>query len=222
MIENEVQPGLWAEPHFLQFKNMPFVGVDDGRISPLEDTGPSVVGHVNMAMDEIARLILVNQIQQTLKSLMCPVAVVSVSKGRGVGDNNVYTSGTPQLKAQLPNAPCHLPLAVLMGAAVVKKTAAQTEDAQAFDGEQLVLNAIAALRRILFIAPVMISVDVQQRSAAHGNQKAEITGVQIAAGENQVDPIQTAGLVVIPEGRTFFVGKKQDLHSRRPSFSGKI
>jgi hypothetical protein len=139
---------------------MTLICVDNGCAAALEDAGAPLIGHVDMTVNEIARLILIDQVQQALEAPVSPIAVISALKSRGMGYNDVHSAGSPQFKTQFPDAPCHLPLAVLVGASAVQGAAAQPQDSQSVDSDQLVLDTITAFRRILVIASVMVPVNV--------------------------------------------------------------
>ena len=89
---------------------------------------------------------------------------------------------------------------------MIPKTAAQTKNAHTVIGDHPIVNAVAPLRRAPGIAGIVISVDIQNRGTAHGDEKAQIAGLQIAAGQDQVVVLQPPGQVVVPQGGTFFIG----------------
>ena len=74
------------------------------------------------------------------------------------------------------------------------------------EGDNVIVNAVTALRGERAVKGVMISMDVQHRAPGHGYQKTEVTGLQIPAGENQIVLPQPPRLVVIPQSRTFLIG----------------
>ena len=69
----------------------------------------------------------------------------------------------------------------------------------------------------------MIAVDVEQRAVAHGDEEAQILGLQISGGQDHVKSVQIARPVVLPEIPVLLVRHQKDPHScLSPSFSGGI
>ena len=67
---------------------------------------------------------------------------------------------------------------------LVAHTAPQAQDADALVGVQLVLHADAALRGHIGVPVVVVAVDIEHRRVGKGDNKGQIPGVQIAAGED--------------------------------------
>ena len=109
----------------------------------------------------------------------------------------------------------HLGLRILVWAAAILDASAQAQNPEALEVDNAVLRALAALRRMPVIGLVVIAVDVEHRSVGKGGDKGQIFGVQVAAGENQVDSLQAASVQIIPKPRRLLVGQRQNLH--RPS-----
>ena len=89
---------------------------------------------------------------------------------------------------------------------MIPAAAAQTQNPQTVEGDNVIVNAVAALRGKLAVKGVMISMDVEHRAPGHGYQKTEVTGFQIPAGENQIVLPQPSRLIVIPQSGTFLIG----------------
>ena len=158
-----------------------------------------------MPMDQVPGPVLVHQIQQTLKPLVGVILPVSIAHDGRVGQHNVHAPRPPEAPPQPPDPAGHLGLRVLVGPSAVLHTPPQAQNAQALHRHQAVLHAVAALRRVPVIGLVVIPVDVEQGLAAHGHQEAEVFGVQVPAGEDQVDAVQAARAVVVPQVLALFI-----------------
>ena len=119
----------------------------------------AAVFHVNMAVDEIAGLVAVEQRQKRLKAHVRVIVRVAESPRRGVRHHDIHAARAADLPAELPDAVFHLVFGILVLAARVQAAPAQPHDAQAVIYDQLVFDAVAALGR----TPVIIAVVV----AAH-------------------------------------------------------
>ena len=54
---------------------------------------------------------------------------------------------------------------------------------------------------------VVVPVDVEQGLPRHGHQEGEILGAQVPAGEDQVNAVQAARTVVVPQVLALFIGQ---------------
>ena len=100
---------------------------------------------------------------------------------------------------QKPEYPAaHFRFAVLMLSRMIPAAATETADAKTVVFHDMAIDTVAALRGIALIAAIMISMDVKHRASGHGYKKAQIIRLQIAAGDDQLDPIQPFGQKVIP------------------------
>ena len=88
----------------------------------------------------------------------------------------------------------------------------EPQDPEPFNLDELAVDAVTALGRELFIAAVMISVYIQQGSPAHGDKKAQVLGLQVSGRQDQIDPVQPAGAIKIPEIWALLIGDQQQLH----------
>ena len=86
--------------------------------------------------------------------------------------------------------------------------------------DQLVIDAIAAFGRESVIAGIVISVNIQHRTPGHGHQKAQVFGLQITAGDDEIIVLQSAGLIVAPQRLLLFIGHSQNFHSSPSLFTG--
>ena len=159
-------------------------------------------------MHQIPGLILIQQREKGLEAPMGHIVLIPEAPHRGMGQHNIHPAGQGQLEPQPVNAPAHLLFRILMGPAVIQGAAAQTQNAQPAHSDQLPVNALAALRRPLGIAAVVVAVYIKQGPVGHGHQEAEILCLQVTGGENQVDAFQPSRRVIIPQKSIFFVGNQ--------------
>ena len=150
-----------------------------------------------MAVQHIARRILIHQPEKGVKALVRQIFCVSQTTGRGMGHQNVHPAGTANLPGQVAGPLFHLLLRILMRAGSVTHRAAQSGNAQSLDIYHGVLNALAAFRRYILITGIVVAMHVQHRHRRKGGQKREVSGIQIPAGDHQIIALQFAGLIVL-------------------------
>lgn len=120
---------------------------------------------MHVAVNMVLRLVLVQEIVEALKAAVREVVRVAPARGGRVAEQDIDAAGLGDLPPDPAQTAFHLPLGILMRSAVIHRTAAHAEDAQPLYGHELVLDAVAALGRGLFIAPVVIAADIQHRRA---------------------------------------------------------
>ena len=169
---------------------------------------------MHVPVDEVARVKAVEQLVEASEAPVRRIVRVSQIAERRMGQHDVHAARQKDTRPEAHQPLCHLPFGVLVRAAAVADAAAEAENAQPVDFDQPVLNAVAALGRMRIIAAVMIAAHIQQRRAPHCHKEGKIVRVQIAAGQNQVDPVQTARLIIVPKVLAFHVGQKKQLHAR--------
>ena len=135
---------------------------------------------------------------------------------RGVGHQDVHAPRLADGPAQAKNPAPHLPVRILVGAGMILPAAPQAHDPQAVVFHDLAVNVVAALGRDPLIDSVVVSRYIQHRAPGHGYQKAQIAGIQISAGNNQLVVRQPPGDIVIPQSGTGFIRDYQDLHGLFP------
>lgn len=151
-------------------------------------------------MHEPPGLVLLHQVVEDGKALVGLVKAVVQPLGRGVGQQNVDAPHPVRFEPQPPCPPLHLLFAVLeLCAGVVAQTAPQPHDAQALPHIHLVVHADAAAGLPLFVAAVVVAVDIQDGGRGKVGQVLQIFLGQIAAGEDQVDPLQPFSGAVVPQ-----------------------
>ena len=126
---------------------------------------------MHMTMDEIAWLIPVEQRQKRLEAHMRVIVPVADAPYRGVRHHDVHAACPADLPAELPDAVFHLALGILILAARIQAASAQPRNAQAVEHDQLIFNAVAALRRTPVIIAVVVAAHIIKRRAAKRSQK---------------------------------------------------
>ena len=111
---------------------------------------------------------------------------------------NVESAPQNQLRHQLEHALLHFPFGILMCARLILHAAAQTENPDAVMDVDLVFYADASLRLLARIAGIMIAMNIQDGSAREAGQEGQIRRGQIAAGDDQINPLQPALVQMIP------------------------
>ena len=138
---------------------------------------------------------------------MGQILLVAEALGRGVGHHHVHAAAFPQGEAETGDPFDHLPLRELLGGVgPILKAAAQAQNAQASVDDQLIVDAVAALRRAAGISLVVVPVDVEEGGMGHGDQKGKVVRLQIPGGQDEIVPVQPPGPVVVPQGRALLVG----------------
>ena len=174
-----------------------------------------------MAVDKIAGAVAVHQGVEGVEAHVGQVLPVIQPQGGGVGQQDVKPALAHQGQLPLPHPPVHLPLGILvLPLLLIPHGAPQAQDAHPFVGVDLVLHADTALRRHRVVTVVVVAVDVEHRPVGKGGDKGQIAGVQVAAGEDQVDPLQALGVKVVPEPQGLLVRQRQNLHRPSSPFSG--
>jgi hypothetical protein len=169
------------------FQHIALTGVDDlcfvvGAYPGFVDA----VTQVDMAVEQVLGLIFFQEGEEGFKATVGIVVQIAHSSGGCVGHNDVYTAGSPDLEAELPDPFLHFTLGVLVVAGMIPGTAAQTQDPQTVIANQMTVDTVAALRRFAGVGGVVVSMDVKQRAVSHGHKKREVRCLQVAGGDDQV------------------------------------
>ena len=118
-----------------------------------------------------------------------------------------------QFEPQLCGPALHLPLRVLVLPRAVAHGTAQPQDPYPFMDINLILNADTSLRRNAFIFAVMVPMYIQNRYGRESHQKGKVVRIQISAGYDQVDSIQFALFIKIPQILRLLIRNCQYLHT---------
>ena len=118
------------------------------------------VAQMNMTVEQIFGVILVQQLDESLETLVSRVGVVAQSFRRGMGHHDVHTAQLPQGVAQEADPAAHLGFGVLVGAFVIPAAATQSQDPQSTVLDDGIVDAVTALRRVGRVACIVVSVDL--------------------------------------------------------------
>ena len=165
-------------------------------------------------------MVLVQQREQCVKADVGWVLPVAHASGGRMGHHNVHPACLPKGIAQLPDAPAHLCVGVLVSPRMILAAASKPQNPDPVDHHQGIVNAVAALRGPGGITVVVIAVDVKHRTPGHGYEKGQIIRPQVPAGQNEVIILQLSGPIIIPEALVFLVGNCQNSHSPSSFSSG--
>ena len=163
-------------------------------------------------MDVVAGPVFVQKCPQSREAPVGDILTVPQSLGRSVGDENVNAPCLADGPAHFENAAPHLPVCVLVLTRMVFEAAPQTHDPHTVVFHHAAVDAVAALGWVAAVAGVVVPVDIEHGAPGHGHQKAQIAGLQVPAGYDQLIVSQTARHIVVPKGGAFFVGEKEYLH----------
>ena len=155
-----------------QVEDIALIAVDELRLGVLA-VSPGIVAvvHMDMAVEQIVRLISFQQLPKGLKAPMGKGLFIAAVSHRGVGHNNIHTSASPQAETKFSHPGAHLLFCVLVRPAGIAVASAETCQAQVSVGKDGVFNAQTALRRPLRIVAVMVAMDIDNRGSAHGHKE---------------------------------------------------
>ena len=167
-----------------------------------------------MSVNEKLRPVLLQQFAEHLEAGMAEIIRIIVkSRHRCVCDQNIKASGAPELALQSADTPLHVLFLILEIAVAVAHGAAESGNAQpAFVYIDIILNADAALRRLDRILFVVIAVDVEQRQIGNCLNEREILCLQVTGRDNQVNVLECARFIIIPEILCLFVRHYENIH----------
>ena len=101
-----------------------------------------------MPVQKQARMVLVYQPAERLKSRMRTVFHVAEPSRRSVGDNDIHSARPFQGEAELCYPPLHLFFGILMRALVIPETSPETQDPHAVIYDKMAVNILAAFGRL--------------------------------------------------------------------------
>lgn len=171
--------------------------VDNFGISPLGVLRDiHAVVSMDMPMNKIRRLISVDQFHEALKALVGGGIYIVDMAGGGVGEKDIKTVVSPQLRFQLPNSAAHLIFRIHIFAISIAVGTSQSQNPHPLADNNAIFGTNAALWRPLGIAVIMVSPDVDHRTAGQGDKELQIALPQITTGQDQVKLIQPSRLIV--------------------------
>jgi len=195
--------------------------VDRLRIPPLADAFKVVlIVLMHMSVNEQFRMVFVDQPVEHIESGMRQIGVVAELIGGGMGQQNIEAAIPPELEAQFFDALAHLAFGVHVRPLAVAHAAAKAENAQTVVLVNRILDADAALGRILRVSAVVVAVDVEDGRSGKAGEEGEIVCRQIAAGEDQIDVLEPASVEMIPQAGICLIGEQKNLHDAHPLLPG--
>ena len=204
-------------------KNITPGGIDDLCIpaaeAPLEAAG---IALVDVPVDENCRPVFLDQFQEGLVPSVRDIFLVSVSPYRCMCQDDIHSAGFTDLSAEFTDSAFHLPLAIRIEAFIVDHRSSKAKDTQSFHRNKTVLDTVTAFGRVLQIAAVMVAMDIKKGAVCHRNEETQILRLEIAGGQDQIDPRQFPGLVIVPQCFILFIRDRKNFHSVSSSFSGGI
>ena len=157
-----------------------------------------------MSMKEQGWVEEVQQAVEGLKAGMGQIPAVHHAKA-WEWSARMSNPGSRAASGPASRARIHISRSVYWCPPAVPHGAAQPQDAYPLILVQAVLHTQAAGGWSFPILAVVIPVDIQDGAAGEGGQEGEIAGVQVAAGEDQVQSLQLAGGIEVPECPGFTV-----------------
>ena len=120
-------------------------------------------------MEEIARLVLVQQARKALETAMGEGVKIVKMPGGGVREKEVKAPVKPQGTRQLLNPALHLPFRIKVHPVPIAERTAKAQNPDAVVYINLIFHADAAFRRVRGVHLIVIAPDVQERTARHGH-----------------------------------------------------
>ena len=143
-------------------------GVDDGcAAAVLRERLKVPIGLVDVAVNEVFGFPLFEQSVKTVKTQMRQVIHIPIPAGRRVCEKDVKAVHETDASFSFSDSPGHLRLIELVISGSVPHAAAETENTHSFEIEDGIFNTYAALRRIFFIARIMVPANIEQRTVRH-------------------------------------------------------
>jgi len=95
---------------------------------------------------------------------------------------------------------------------VVPDGALDAEDADAAVVHQPAVDVFAAAGRLAAEVAVVVATHVQHAGVETIGEVGQVVGLQVAAGQDQVDVAPAVGVEMLSESAAFLVGDGEDLH----------
>ena len=112
---------------------------------------------------------------------------------------------SPEFPFRGPKALLHLLLIKLVGTAAVPAATPEAVKTQAMERLEAVFDTDAPFGRPLFIDAVVVAANIKQRAVAYCYEILQIIGVQIPAGQDEVEVLQELSPAPVPQMHIFFV-----------------
>lgn len=200
MVKDNILSGSAFLCRCIILKNAVFIGVDDfcSFIFVIAVKIAAVV-LMYMSVDEIAGLVTVQQVAESLKTPVGKIFAIVNVPGRRMGQQDIDTAMAKERERSLFGPAVHFLLFILVLSVIVIHGAAKSQNADTLMNVELVIHADAAFRWFTFILRVVVAVHIQYRRMGHGDQEGKILRPEISGGQDQVDVREFLFFVVIPE-----------------------
>ena len=114
-----------------------------------------------------------------------------------------------KLQPELPHPVLHLPLRILEFPGAITHRTAKPQNPHSLVNIDLIVNTDTPVRRDLPVFLIMVPVYIQNRHGCKSRQKGKISGIQVSAGNNQINSRKLTFLKIIPQiGRLFIRNRK--------------
>lgn len=149
---------------------------------------------MDMAMNEIARMIFIYQPAEAFESLMAGIFRIMNVSWRSMCNHYINTTPPPECRTQSTDDGAHLPLGVLMGTAIVPMRSFQPQDFYSFESHQAAVQVIAAFRRFIIIPNIMVAPYIVKGGFQKMSQSRKVFRRKVAAGNNEIDTFKQVRL----------------------------
>ena len=161
-------------------------------------------------------LIHIVYVAEGLEALVEQIRTVAQPQCRRMGDKQINALAAANLRLQTLDSAPHLLIGILIKTGMGAFAAAKTHHSDALIFNDSAVDIDAALRRLSFVFLVMIPGYIKQRTRNHGDQKRQIPGGQIAAGNNHFNVTKPLRVKMIPDKLAFDIRDNQNLHGLPP------
>ena len=149
---------------------------------------------MDVPMNEITWLILINQAAEAFKPFVTWVFSIVDMSGRSVSKNNINAALPPDCRPKPTDNRAHLPLCVLIRAAIVPVRSLQTKNIYSSNLYQPAVQVIAAFRRLIFITNIMVALHIVKGGFKKMKQTGKVFRGKITTGNNEVNVRKKAGI----------------------------
>ncbi len=149
---------------------------------------------MDVPMDEITRLILINQPAEAFKPFVTWIFRIVDMSRRSVGKNNINAAPPPDCRPKPTDNRAHLPLCVLIRAAIVPVRSLQTKNIYSSNFYQPAVQVITTFRRLVFITNIMVALHIVKGGFKIMKQTGKVFRGQITTGNNEVNVRKRTGI----------------------------
>ena len=118
---------------------------------------------------------------------------------------NIKAAAVKKFEPKSANSFFHFFFSVLMRTQAITHGTAKSQNSNSIINIYIIVDADTAFRWNPLIFSVVVSVNIDNRSGSKSYQERQIVRVKIAAGNDQINSVQLAFFIKIPEIFGFFV-----------------